>query len=55
MTRLKDKETANTKMDGQRIYYNFISPHMSLDGKTPAQQSNLGLRLGRNKWLSLTY
>ncbi len=29
--------TASTIMDGQRIYYNFIRPHMALNGKTPAE------------------
>jgi hypothetical protein len=40
-------------MDGQRIYYNFIRPHMSLNGKTPAQQADIDVKLENNKWLSL--
>jgi len=40
-------------IDGFRIYYNFIRPHMALNGKTPAQQAKIDLELGRNKWLSL--
>jgi hypothetical protein len=31
--------TAQTMMDGMRIYYNFIRPHMALNGKTPAEKS----------------
>lgn len=53
MRGLKDKETASTIMDGQRIYYNFIRPHIALNGKTPAQEANIDLELGRNKWQSL--
>jgi transposase InsO family protein len=37
MSGLKDKGTTSTMMDGQRIYYNFIRPHMALNGKTPAE------------------
>jgi len=53
MRGLKDKETASTIMDGQRIYYNFIRPHMALDGKTPAQEARIDADPERNKWLSL--
>ena len=53
MRGLKDKETASTIMDGQRIYYNFIRPHMALDGKAPAEKAKLVLNLKDNKWLSL--
>jgi hypothetical protein len=45
--------TAQTMMDGMRIYYNLIRPHQSLNGKTPAEKANIKLELGRNKWLSL--
>jgi len=38
------------KRNGYRIYYNFIRPHMSLNGKTPAEASGLDLELGENKW-----
>ena len=39
-------------VDGQRIYYNFIRPHMGLDGKTPAEKAGIEVR-GKNKWLTL--
>lgn len=52
MRALKNKEE-NQVIDGFRIYYNFIRPHMALDGKTPAEVANLNLKLGQNKWLSL--
>lgn len=52
MRALKKKQD-NQVIDGYRIYYNFIRPHQSLDGKTPAEMANLDLNLGQNKWLSL--
>ena len=34
------------------IYYNFIRPHMSLNGKTPAEESGIDLNLGnKNDWI----
>jgi len=35
-----------------RIQYNFIKPHMALDGQTPAETAGLGLK-GKNKWINL--
>lgn len=53
MRGLDSENSAQTIVDGMRIYYNFIRPHMALNGKTPAQQAKLNLKLGQNKWLSL--
>ena len=47
------KEETQTIADGLRNYYNFIRPHQSLDGKTPAEMAKIDLGLGKNKWLSL--
>ena len=52
MRGLDDMETAQTMMDGLRIHYNFIRPHMSLDGKTPAQKAKIDVDSKQN-WLSL--
>ena len=38
---------------GHQVYYNFIRPHESLYGKTPAQTSGIDLYLGNNKWQNL--
>ena len=38
---------------GWIIHYNFVRPHMGLDGDTPAQRAGIDLELGINKWLSL--
>ena len=53
MSGLEDEPTAQTIIDGFRIYYNFIRPHMALSGKTPSEQAGIDLELGNNKWLSL--
>ena len=45
--------TANETMQGYRLYYNFLRPHMALDGLTPAQAANLDLELGQNRWKSM--
>ena len=48
---LKKEETPF--IEGQEIFYNFVRKHMGLKGLTPAQASNVGFELGRNKWLGL--
>lgn len=53
MRGLDEEKTAQTIIDGFRIYYNFIRPHMALNGKTPAEIADLNLELGKNKWKSL--
>jgi hypothetical protein len=50
---LDDVETAQTMMDGLRLYYNFIRPHTALEGKTPAQKAKLVPDKERENWLSL--
>jgi transposase-like protein len=38
--------------EGQRIHYNFVKPHMALEGQTPAQVAGIGVE-GANKWMEL--
>jgi len=38
---------------GHKLYYNFIKPHESLYGQTPAKYAGIDLELGTNKWESL--
>jgi hypothetical protein len=52
MRGLDDEQTAQTMMDGMRIYYNFIRPYTALEGKTPAQQAKIDNDSSQN-WLSL--
>jgi len=40
-------------MDGLQIYYNFLRPHMALDGKTPAQKAKLVSETEKVNWESL--
>jgi putative transposase len=51
MRGLDDIETAQTMMDGLRIYYNFIRPHGALNGKTPAQKANI--ETDKAEWMAL--
>jgi len=46
-------KTSKTALaEGNRIQYNFIKPHLALEGRTPAQQAGLSID-ERNKWLEL--
>jgi transposase InsO family protein len=51
MQELSDIETAQTMIDGLRIYYNFIRPHMALNGRTPAQKASV--ESDKAEWMSL--
>lgn len=54
VTRGLDSEgSAQTLIDGNRIYYNFLRPHMALNGKTPAEAAGINLHLGQNRWNTL--
>lgn len=53
MRGLDGEESAQTMMDGLRIYYNFMRPHMALDGKTPAQKARIADNSTPENWLSL--
>lgn len=37
---------------GQMLYYNFVRPHMTLKGKTPAEVAGIGVE-GENRWMEL--
>jgi putative transposase len=53
MRGLDDEETAQTMIDGLRIYYNFLRPHKALGGKTPAEKANLVSYKEEVNWKSL--
>jgi len=38
--------------DGSQIYHNYVRPHMSLDGKTPAEACGIEIK-GKDKWKTL--
>ena len=35
-----------------QIYYNFVRPHMGLEGATPAEAAGVGIE-EENKWMGL--
>jgi hypothetical protein len=47
-----EESTAQITMDGMRIYYNFIRPHMALNGRTPAQKARV-MRTEESNWKTL--
>jgi hypothetical protein len=49
MRGMDHKESAQTLLDGLRIYHNYIRKHQALGGKTPAQASGISIDLGQNK------
>lgn len=50
---LKHVEPSKVFVDGFKTYYNFIRPHMSLNGKTPAEMAGIDLELDGNKWAEI--
>jgi transposase-like protein len=48
---LKDEYSAFVR--GHQLYYNFIRPHESLFGRTPAEISEINLELNDKKWENL--
>jgi transposase-like protein len=53
MRGLDNEESASRMIEGQRLYYNYLRPHMALNGKTPAEVAGLDMKLEQNKWQSL--
>ena len=49
----KNFDKAKHFMNLQHIINNFINPHQELKGKTPAEEAEIKLNLGRNKLLGL--
>lgn len=46
-------EGAEAFMNLKHIIHNFVNPHQSLKGKTPAEAAEINLSLGRNRLLDL--
>jgi transposase-like protein len=47
MRRMQNDKTAKILMSGFRDYYNFLRPHMRIDGRIPAEKAGIDLELGR--------
>ncbi len=41
--------SSDTTVEGHRIFYNCIRPHMGLNGKTPAETAGIDLKFGTDK------
>jgi len=50
MRGLDNDTSAQKVVDGHKLYYNFLRPHQSLNGKTPAEKAGIDLKLEGNKW-----
>jgi hypothetical protein len=50
MRGLDNDESAQKSADGYRLYYNFIRPHQSLNGETPAKKAGINLGNEQNRW-----
>ncbi len=50
MRGVKKKDSAI--FDGYQLYHNYFRPHMSLDGKTPAEACGIEIN-GDNKWITV--
>jgi len=55
MRGFKDFDDAEETLSLIDDCYNFVNPHMSLNGRTPAEEAGLDLNLGRNKLLHLIF
>ncbi len=51
MRALRNRATLKTFMDGWLVYYNFFRPHMSLDGKRPAEEA--GIKYDSHSWADI--
>lgn len=46
-------ERAEAFLNMRRVIHNFVNPHQSLKGKTPAEEAEIELKLERNRLKSL--
>jgi putative transposase len=51
MRALKNKKTLQRFMDGWLVHYNFFRPHMSLNGRTPAEEA--GIKYENRSWADI--
>jgi putative transposase len=51
MRALRNRTTLKTFMDGWLVYYNYFRPHMSLNGKRPAEEA--GLKYDSKSWADI--
>jgi hypothetical protein len=44
---------AQRYVDNWQTFYNFVRPHQSFNGLTPAEMAGLNIGAQRNRWLDL--
>ena len=49
----KSENTADKYIENWKTYYNFVKPHMALNGLTPSEVAGINIGLDKNRWLSL--
>jgi len=52
MRGLDAEHSAQTMMDGMRVYYNFIRSHTALGDRTPSEKAGIA-ELSKARWLDL--
>ena len=46
------KKMCSIMFDGHQLYHNYLRPHMTLGGQTPAEKCGIKIE-GDNKWSTL--
>gem|GEM_PF-6745875 len=46
------RAAVSLRVEGNRIQYNFVEPHMTLEGKTPTRVAGIEIS-GKTQWLGL--